>query len=150
MRKDDISVKIKTSIKISNPEHELAGFGYGVVRLCELVDSLGSLNRAASEMDMSYSKAWRLVKSTEEHLGITLFVRKGAHGSCLTDEAKSLIGLYRRVDREANIRANEVLREALDEMGGVEVFVGSHTDNTSGIEIKATPELIAQVRALRF
>ena len=40
-------------------------FGRGVASLCLGVRTLGSLNAAAKEMKMAYSKAWRIVKETE-------------------------------------------------------------------------------------
>lgn len=145
MHGDGMRATVKVFVQATGTDGVPAGLGLGVVKLCERVDELGSLNRAAIDMGMAYSKAWRIVKSTEEGLGIPLFVRKGARGSCLTDEAKALIALYRRVEREASARANEVVRESLAEAGGIEAMLGSGAPE---IETKATPELIAQVRAL--
>lgn len=145
MKRDEMSASTKVFIQVNGANREPAGLGLGVVRLCERVDELGSLNRAAIDMGMAYSKAWRIVKRTEEGLGISLFVRKGARGSCLTEEAKALIALYRRVERAANEGANAELRRGLDELGGAEALL---SPGVPEIETKATPELIAQVRAL--
>lgn len=64
------------------------------------LNGLGSLNKAAADMGMAYSKAWRIVKQAEEGLDVALFLRQGARGSCLTEEAKALIELFRKVERE--------------------------------------------------
>lgn len=42
------------------------------------VERLGSLNKAAADMGMAYSKAWRIVKQAEEGLDVALFLRQGA------------------------------------------------------------------------
>lgn len=145
MRSDEVTANVKVFLKATSVERRGPGLGLGVVELCERVEKLGSLNKAAADMGMAYSKAWRIIKDTEEGLGITLFVRQGARGSHLTEEAKALIMLYRRVEEETVKRANEVLRQTLTEL----VRKGVLSEAASlHLEKKATPELIAQVRAL--
>ena len=46
-------------------------FGRGVANLCLGVRERGSLNAAAKDMKMAYSKAWKSINATEEHLGFT-------------------------------------------------------------------------------
>lgn len=48
------------------------GFGKGLVELCNQVKEKGSLNKAALEMGMSYSKAWHIIRNAEEILGVNL------------------------------------------------------------------------------
>ena len=62
------------------------------------VRSLGSLNAAAKDMKMAYSKAWRIIKETEAALGMQLLDRDGAHGSTLTEEGDKLLDAYLKVD----------------------------------------------------
>ena len=145
MKSEDVSADIRVFIKSKGTGRHSSGLGLGVVELCERVDRLGSLNKAAADMGMAYSKAWRIVKNTEEGLGLSLFVRQGARGSHLTEEAKALISLYRRVQRETVERANAVLKESLDELVENGVLSRSTVPN---LEKKASPEFIAQVRAL--
>jgi molybdate transport system regulatory protein len=70
-------------------------FGPGTYRLLVNVREVGSLHRAAQIMGMSYSKAWRIVRQAEEHLGVELLERHAGGaaggGSVLTAEAHSLI-----------------------------------------------------------
>ncbi len=73
-------------------------FGRGVASLCLGVRSLGSLNAAAKDMKMAYSKAWRIIKETEAALGMQLLDRDGAHGSTLTEEGDKLLDAYLKVD----------------------------------------------------
>lgn len=145
MRSDEVSADVKVFIKSKAKPGHTPGLGLGVVKLCERVQEFGSLNKAAADMGMAYSKAWRIIKSTEEGLGLSLFVRQGARGSHLTPEAEALIALYRRIEQETTECANRALRESLEELIENGVLSRSTVPN---LEKKATPELIAQVRAL--
>ncbi len=145
MRSDELSADVKVFIKSKASPGHTPGLGLGVVKLCERVQEFGSLNKAAADMGMAYSKAWRIIKNTEEGLGLSLFVRQGARGSHLTPEAEALIALYRRIERETSECANRVLCESLEELIDNGIISRSTVPN---LEKKATPELIAQVRAL--
>lgn len=145
MRSDELSADVKVFIKSKSSPGHTPGLGLGVVKLCERVQEFGSLNKAAADMGMAYSKAWRIIKNTEEGLGISLFIRQGARGSHLTPEAEALIALYRRIEKETNECANRVLRDSLEELIENGIISRSTVPN---LEKKATPELIAQVRAL--
>jgi molybdate transport system regulatory protein len=147
MRFDEVSADIKIFISLKSQSRHSPGLGLGVVELCERVERLGSLNKAAADMGMAYSKAWRIIKRTEEELDLALFHRQGAHGSSLTDEAKALIELFRKVERETTACANQVLHESLDEL--LDKGVLSHVQAPK-LETKATPELIALVRELEL
>lgn len=95
---------MKLAYKIWLQKDEKA-FGEGPCRLLEAVERLGSLNKAAKEMDMSYSKAWNIVNRAEEQLGFLVLERKTGGveggGSLLTKEAKVLIKQYRDFYHEA-------------------------------------------------
>ena len=73
-------------------------FGRGVANLCIGVRELGSLNAAAKDMKMAYSKAWRIIKETEAALDMQLLDRDGAHGSTLTPEGDKLLDAYIEID----------------------------------------------------
>lgn len=67
-------------------------FGLGRVQLLQLVDRLGSLNRAAKAVGMSYRAAWGRIKKSEELLGEPLLAQaSGRKGYELTDLARVLI-----------------------------------------------------------
>ena len=82
-------------------------FGRGVASLCLGVRTLGSLNAAAKEMKMAYSKAWRIVKETESALDMQLLNRDGAHGSTLTDEGNKLLDAYLEVEERLQAFAED-------------------------------------------
>ncbi len=73
-------------------------YGDGRQALLERIDRLGSIRKAALEMDMPYRAAWGKIKATEEGLGIKLLERRtgGADGggAILTQEAKCLMAAY--------------------------------------------------------
>lgn len=91
-------------------------FGNGPVLLLKKVSKLGSLNKAALEMGMSYSKALSIIKNAEGELSISLLNRRvgGSHGggSSLTDDARELIRKY----DEFTIRGEEVLKSIYKEV----------------------------------
>lgn len=51
--------------------------GLGRIQLLELVEELGSLNKAAAAMGMSYRAAWGRMKQTETVIGHPLVERSG-------------------------------------------------------------------------
>ena len=88
-----IRLAVKSETSKSNSQ-----FGRGVANLCLGVREFGSLNAAAKDMKMAYSKAWRIIKETEAALGMQLLDRDGAHGSTLTAEGDKLLDVYLEVD----------------------------------------------------
>ena len=93
--KSFIRLTIANPASGSHPE-----FGRGVAALCQGVADTGSLNAAAKQMGMAYSKAWRIMKDTEDALGFKILNRDGAHGSTLTKEGNKLLDAYLAVQDE--------------------------------------------------
>lgn len=104
----DISPRIKLSFEAKSG-HNNAIFGRGVAQLCRGVERTGSLNKAAKEIGMAYSKAWRIVKHTEEAFAIQLLERNGAHGSTLTEDGKALLEAYDHLQLDVSRYAEERL-----------------------------------------
>lgn len=79
-------------------------FGPGVARVLHLVDELHSLNAAAAAMSMSYSKAWKMIRSMEQQLGIKVIDRrvggKEGGGSSLTLEGRLFLESYARFEAD--------------------------------------------------
>ena len=73
-------------------------FGPGVAALLKNVDERHSLRAAAASMSMAYSKAWTILKTSEEELGFQLLhtTTGGRHGggAALTPEARALLEAY--------------------------------------------------------
>ena len=109
-------LRCQTSVRIYGEEK---CFGPGVAELLERVDQLRSLRKATIEMDMAYSKAWRIVKTAEANLGFSLLKSvtggKGGGGAELTEDAKKFLAAYRRLERSVRQFADEAFVEI---MGG--------------------------------
>lgn len=94
---------MKVAYKVWIDNHGKA-FGDGPYELLKRVKKTNSLHQASLQMGMSYSKAWRLIRTLEERLGFPLLSRKaGGHcggGSLLTSEAKILMEHYEPFRRE--------------------------------------------------
>jgi molybdate transport system regulatory protein len=73
-------------------------FGDGPYELLRRVEKTKSLHQAANQMGMSYSKAWRLVRTLEKRLGFILLERKtggqSGGGSQVTPMARDLMKRY--------------------------------------------------------
>ncbi len=86
-------------------------FGRGVADLLHGVEKYQSLNLAAQDMGMAYSKAWRIVRQAEEALGIVLLYRMRKNGSRLTEEGKKLLNIYEEAEEAAWKAVNEVMEK---------------------------------------
>lgn len=93
-----VQYRVRVKLCASDDKREL-GFGRGIVMLLEGVERLGSLNAIAKEMGMAYSKAWTVVKRTEEEFGVELLVREGQRGSTVTEQARLLMACYHEMLR---------------------------------------------------
>jgi len=111
-------MKVDIKLRVLNRDGE-AFLGPGPVALLEAVGRLGSIRRAAKEMDMSYAKALRLVKTLEANTGHPLVLRStggpDGGGSELTDEARSLIGAFRRFQEKVLTCAEREFERSLKE-----------------------------------
>ena len=97
--------------------------GLGRIQLLELVEELGSLNKAAAAMGMSYRAAWGRMKQTETVIGEPLVERSGPKkGFRLTPLGHEIVRLFRAwhqdVENFALARARDIFpwkTEAFDE-----------------------------------
>lgn len=109
---ESLAPVVRLSVKNRNAEDK-SMFGPGIAALCLGVREHGSLNASAKSMRMAYSKAWRVIKDTEETLGIQLLLRDGAHGSSLTDEGNKLLDAYLAVQEKLASEAQELFDQLL-------------------------------------
>ncbi len=79
-------------------------FGPGVLMLLKMTEHYESLNAAAKSMNLSYSKAYKMISGTEDAMGFKLLDRKigGAHGggSTLTSECAEFVRAYEEFSNE--------------------------------------------------
>jgi molybdate transport system regulatory protein len=80
-------------------------FGEGPRELLNRVEKTDSLHQAANQMNMSYSKAWKLIRTIEKRLGLTFLDRKvgglSGGGSRVTPEGKEFLRRYERFESDA-------------------------------------------------
>ena len=97
--------------------------GLGRIQLLELVEELGSLNKAAAAMGMSYRAAWGRMKQTETVIGEPLVERSGPKkGFQLTPLGHDIVRLFRAWHRDvesfALTRAREIFPWAISPYEG--------------------------------
>ena len=87
------------------------------VRLLELIADSGSLAHAATEMGLSYRRAWGKVKELEANLGISLVQSEvgGAGGghTTLSPEGRALVAAYRRFQERVDRAVAEAFESEL-------------------------------------
>lgn len=75
-------------------------FGPGTHALLRHVAETGSLHQAAKLIGMSYTKAWHLLRETEDHLGFALVERRvggqAGGGTSLTPRGQDLLDRFNR------------------------------------------------------
>jgi molybdate transport system regulatory protein len=89
-------------------------FGDGPCELLKGVEETHSLHRAAQEMRMAYSWAWRLIGAMEKRLGFLLIDRKVGRlpggGSRVTPQGKELMKPYNRFQKDVNTSLEKIYR----------------------------------------
>lgn len=85
--------------------------GPGRVDLLEQIDETGSLVEAAHQLEMSYMRAWTLIRDTNAAFKSPLVQserggRKGG-GASLTELGRQVLDLYRSLERDAESSSRE-------------------------------------------
>jgi len=90
-------------------------FGPGVAELLHRVEQLHSLRSAANSMEMAYSKAWTIIRNSENTLGFKLLSStvggKNGGGAVLTDEAREFLGCYEEFCTELKAYGDKLFAE---------------------------------------
>jgi len=101
MRKSHSGLAIRSKIWIEAGGEPV--FGRGRRFLLEAIDSHGSINRAAKDVDISFRKAWCHIKAMEERLGVKLVERqtggKNGGGAVLTSAARKFLKKYEALEK---------------------------------------------------
>ena len=108
---DEENLKFHMRLRVYKQERN---FGPGVSTLMKLVEETSSLSAACKEMNMSYSKAWKIIKKAEEDLGFPLMegTRGGESGgrTVLTERGKELLEKYLAFSEETEKAAEEIFK----------------------------------------
>jgi|AntRauTorckE6833_2_1112554.scaffolds.fasta_scaffold00160_17 molybdate transport system regulatory protein len=98
-----VSVKLNYKLWLEEENEKL--FGDGPADILYLVDKLGSLSKAAAEINMSYSQAWQLIDKLEKKLGFKLLEKQvggsDGGGSTLTTKGRLLMITFLKFRKEA-------------------------------------------------
>ena len=93
-------------------------FGPGVCELLERIRETGSIQAAAARMELSYSKAWKILNRAEQELGTNLITRMsgGRNGgsSILTESGEKAVAAFREMEKKVSAFADEKLKEHID------------------------------------
>jgi molybdate transport system regulatory protein len=80
-------------------------FGPGKADLLELIAATGSIGDAAKRMDMSYMRAWSLIRAMNGYFNqpVVVAVRGGNQhgGAALTDTGRRVLDCYRRMEKKS-------------------------------------------------
>lgn len=107
---------MKSRIKTFLVNDEGSAFwGAGVVQLLHRTEELGSLNAAAKDLGMAYTKALKLLRRAEEGFGCKLLERRiggvGGGGSVLTAQARAQMERYEAFRRECCQAADRLFEQ---------------------------------------
>lgn len=101
MRKSHNGLDIRSKIWLEVDGEPV--FGRGRRFLLEAIDSHGSINKAAQEVEISFRKAWCHIKAMEERLGVQLVERqtggKNGGGAVLTEDARKFLAKYEALEK---------------------------------------------------
>ena len=91
-------------------------FGPGVAQLLHRVERLHSLRAAALEMEMAYSKAWRIIRNAERGFGCKLLSStiggRNGGGAVLTPEGEEILAAYQRFAADINAYSQACFQDA--------------------------------------
>lgn len=115
MNEGNTTLKMRMWLELRD---EGALFGPGTMHMLLLIDELGSLNKAAAELNMSYRRAWGRLREAEERIGRSLVEHvRGRKGYSLTPFGLQILEAWSRWQREvedfAHRRALELFPEEL-------------------------------------
>lgn len=90
---------LEPRLRVSAGDRHL--FGPGKADLLRLIAATGSIAEAAQQMDMSYQRAWTLVRelNTDFHTPLVAKIRGGGTGggAALTPEGEAVLAAYDRM-----------------------------------------------------
>lgn len=105
----------------SNSDNEThVGIGPGLIQLLEEINEAHKVSIAASKMEMSLSKCWKIIRSFEKSTGKILVesISGGAGGgkTSLTPYALNLIETFRQIEEVAYKEANAELDKIVNNL----------------------------------
>lgn len=116
-RNDQIRIITKTMLATDEKF-----FGNGTEQLLELIAVTGSVNAACQTMQMSYTKAWKMINRIEKKVGYRVMERVAGGpeggGSQLTEEGQRLLRAYQKMRAEVQAAAEMSFQKYLSDILG--------------------------------
>lgn len=101
-KKKSTSASLKPRIRIMRGK-EIA-LGPGKIELLEAIDKTGSIGDAAKILDMSYMRAWKLIKTMEKCFAEPLVIAerggRAGGGARLSSTGQKAIALYSQMEQK--------------------------------------------------
>lgn len=95
-------------------------FGPELAQFLMLIEHTGSMQTACRQMNMSYSKGWKIMKVAEKQLGYPLLITQsgGADGgfSQLTPKTKDFLNRFLKMEQELNKNTEELFLKYFKEV----------------------------------
>lgn len=96
-------------------------FGPGICELLERIRETSSIQAAAAGMEMSYTKAWRILNRAEREMGVQLITRmcggKKGGSSTLTEAGERAVRDFREMEGRLSEAANDLLKAYYETFG---------------------------------
>lgn len=87
-------------------------FGPGIAQFLMLIEHNGSMQTACRQMNMSYSKGWKIIKAAETQLGYPLLITRSGGAevgfSQLTPKTKDFLNRFLSMEKELNEKTEEL------------------------------------------
>lgn len=110
--KQEMTVPVTAKVKLTLCTDERF-FGPGVCELLERIRETGSIQAAAARMELSYTKAWKILNRAEKELGTSLITRvsggRNGGSSTLTEAGEKAVADFREMEGKLNSYAEELL-----------------------------------------
>lgn len=110
---------METNVKLRLGKNDFWFYGPGVSELLDKIEEYGSVASASLNMGLSYSKAWKIIRDSENGLGCTLVERsiggKGGGKASLTEEGKRFNDFFKTLEKDVKVYASKRLNELLEE-----------------------------------
>jgi molybdate transport system regulatory protein len=144
---------METRTKVWLTENGKSLIGKGKAALLKAIDEEKSLNRACKKINISYKRAWLMLKKIEESAGrpVVISIRGGnKQGTYLTDYAKEMLAEYdkkiihTRIDYERFCNEGGLAITACNQIPGKVVDVESR-DVMSIVKISIKPSIVTSI-----
>ena len=116
---DNINLKVK--LYLENDQKKFMGIG--VLWILQRIEDCGSLRAAATDMGISYSKAFRMIETLESTIGVPVLERhKGGmqrSGANLTPFGKAFIALYDDFQKNCKVLLEKPFEKFSEELSAL-------------------------------